>query len=97
MSTFRIKGYGRIYVENEADIEQVKNFIKEIDEYEFGYLPDNLIAPFSEYPDVVYTGKFNDLNLELLTAKCWKNGIKIWCLNNGYDDYVHYPYVDESK
>lgn len=91
-NNFTRKGYGRIYVENESDIQSVKDAIKEMDECEFDYLPDGLIAPFSEYPNVVYTGKFDDLNLDLLTAKCWTNGIKIWCLDNGRSDFVDEPY-----
>ncbi len=37
MSAFTRKGFGRIYVENESLIENVKNIIKELDEFEAMY------------------------------------------------------------
>ena len=62
--TFTHKGYGRIFVRSEEDIEKVKNKIKEIDEFEFSYLPTRFIATLSEYPALVYIGKFDDLDLD---------------------------------
>lgn len=88
MNSFTHKGYGRIYVENEADINIVASVIKMMDDYEFGYMPKNLITTFDKYPDVVYVHKFDDIDLDVLTALCWKKGIKVWCLDNGSREYV---------
>lgn len=41
--TFDYKGYGRIFVEKEKDIQKVKDKIKELDDFEYEYLPDDLI------------------------------------------------------
>jgi len=88
MSTFTKKGYGRIYCLNPDDVQAVKDEIKVMDEFEFGYLPKDLIAPFSEYPMLKYTHKFDALNLNLLTARLWQKGIYIFCLNNGRIEFV---------
>jgi hypothetical protein len=73
MITFTRKGYGRIYVENADQIDQVMDIIKEIDEFEFDYLPIGFITTFSEYPSVIYNQKFDALDVNDLTAICWSN------------------------
>jgi hypothetical protein len=88
MATLTRKGFARIYVDNPDDIERVKNIIKEIDESEFGYLPPKLIAPFSEYPNLCYTHKFDAIDMNILTAECWRRGIKIWVCDNGYSENI---------
>ena len=87
MNTFTHKGYGRIYVEKPDDILRVMSIIKEMDEYEFGYLPDQLITTFDQYPKVVYTHKFNDLDTDSLTATCWDRGIRIWVFDAHHTEY----------
>ena len=78
MNTLSPKNYGAIYVNDPKDIEKVKEVIKGMDEFEYGYLPSELIKPFAEYPAVCYTHKFSDLDMDDLTAKCWAKGIMIW-------------------
>ncbi len=78
MNKLTHKGYGRIYVEKTADIDRVKEIIREMDQYEYDYLPVDLIAHHSAYPEVVYTHKFDDLDTDKLTARCWAAGIHIW-------------------
>jgi len=81
------KGYGRIYCEQVSDIDKVKDVIKGMDSFEYSYLPDKMIAPFSQYPDVVYVGKFSDLDMDKLTATCWSMGIKIWVFDSGHNEF----------
>lgn len=88
MNQFTRKGFGRIYVDDAANIVLVKEKIKELDEFEYNYLPDDFIVPFSEYPKLKYTGKFDALNYDKLTAECWKQGIYIFCLDNGGMDWI---------
>ena len=83
MRTFTRKGFGRIYVDKKENIQKVAETIKEMDEFEFDYLPDKMIATIGEYPDVVYTHKFDSLNLDLLTVECYNKGITIICIDNG--------------
>lgn len=87
MNTFLHKGYGRIYVDSIDDIAKVKSVIKEMDSYEYDYMPQGLITTFSDYPSVVYIGKFSDLCTDTLTALCWAIGVKIWCYDSGHNEY----------
>ena len=87
MGTLTHKGYGRIYCEKADDIEKVDAVIKELDEFEHGYLPEKMIATFDNYPQVVYTGKFSDMDMSKLTAECWKRGIRIWVHDSGHNEY----------
>lgn len=82
------KGYARIYVENRNDISRVKDIIRELDPFEWEYLPDKLIAPFADYPELVYTHKFDGLCMNRLTAFCWMRGIKIWACDNGSNEFM---------
>lgn len=73
---FDRKGYGRIFVEHEEDIEKVKEIIKSLDEEEFEYLPKDLITTFS--PDTfnsTYVHKFCDLDMGKVLKEAWAKGI----------------------
>jgi len=94
MNTLTRKGFGRIYVENEGDIDKVKAIIEKMDALEYDYLPDGLIALYTDYPDVVYTHKFDDLDMDALTAICWARGIHIWVFDAGYTEYPSGGAVD---
>lgn len=87
MNTLSKKSYGAIYVDKAENIDKVKEVIKEMDEFEYDYLPDGLIKPFSDYPKVAYTHKFYDIDIDALTAKCWDRGIFVWV----FDARVEYP------
>ena len=75
-------------MEKAEDVEKVSAIIKELDEFEHFYLPKKLIAPFSEYPALEYTHKFDGLDMNTLTATCWKRGIKIFVCDNGHDEFI---------
>lgn len=85
--TFQYKGYGRIYVTTADHIELVHLILKEIDEYEYNYLTDGLVTTFDMYPHVVYTGKYNVVDLDQVTANCFAHGIPVWCYNAGHQEY----------
>jgi hypothetical protein len=54
------KGYARVFVKTEDDSRKLKSIIKKIDLYEYEhYYPAGLIATLDQYPDTVYTGKFD--------------------------------------
>lgn len=87
---FPHKGYGRIFVEKEEDIQKIKEIIEEIDQFEYSYLPDNLIAVFSdENMKSVYTHKFDDMNMVEVMYRAWSKGIKCFPVFGhitGYED-----------
>jgi len=87
MRTLTRKGYGRIYCEAERQIQIVADTIRAMDAFEFEYLPNDFIATFAAYPAVVYIGKFDALDVDALTAICWKNGIHIWVYDSGNEAY----------
>jgi len=88
MKCFERKGYGRIYVDKPENVEFVIRKIKELDKFEFEYLPGGFVVPFSEYPRLVYTYKFDSLDCDKLTAECWKEGVYIFCLDNGHNEFI---------
>lgn len=88
MKTFTRKGYGRIYVDTPEHIQSVIDEIRDMDSFEYDYLPDNFVTCFSEYPKLEFTYKFDAIDINLLTARCWIKGIYIFCLDNGHGDYI---------
>lgn len=73
---FTRKGYGRIFVEKQEDIQKIKDIIKEIDDYEYGYLPDDLITVFTkENYESTYVHKFCDLDMWEVLKVAWERGI----------------------
>lgn len=86
MNTLTHKGYGRIYCESGDKVLEVEAVINELDAFEYSYMPKGMVAPFEEYPKVVYTHKFSDMDMDKLTAECWKRGIKIWVFDAGHND-----------
>ena len=79
---FHYKRYGRIYVEKESDILVLKGIIIGMDAFEFDYLPNKLIAPFTNsnrcYNE--YVGKFDDLNMGQVLYRAWLLGVKCFCI-----------------
>ena len=78
MKFFR-KGKGRIFVDKRENIPKVINEIVKQDRYEAKYLPDDFVTDFTNYPSLVYNGKFDELDLGLLTKSCADRGIMIAC------------------
>jgi len=58
-----------------------------LDEFEFDYLPKDLITVFTDYPSVVYNHKFSDMDMDKLTAACWDKGIFIWVFDAQDNEY----------
>ena len=86
MKKFTRKWYGRIYIKDGINKERVEELIKILDEFEYDYLPSNLITTFDNYPQVEYTGKF-EIDLDLLEANCINEGINIFCFDAWHQEY----------
>ena len=54
-----------------------------MDEFEFEYLPKDLITVFKDKIVTTFTGKFDDLDISILMEKCWQQGIKMFCVDGG--------------
>jgi len=72
---FKRKGYGRIYTDTEENIAKIREIIRAMDEDEYGYLPDELIAVDRGVDETVYNGKFYWFDLDELVARCRREGI----------------------
>lgn len=88
MSSLPRKGYARIYVAHPDDVPKVEAIIKELDAFEHEYLPTGLVAPYTEWPRLVYTHKFDGLCMNRLMGECWKRGIHAWVCDNGKVEYM---------
>lgn len=99
MNTFPRKAYGKIFVEKQSDIEAVKEIIREMDDFEYEYLPDGFVEVFRAkehtFSDntthfsvsLTYTHKFDSLDLNKLQSLCWMRGIHIFCVM-GYEEII---------
>lgn len=88
---FHIKATLESTPRKKDDIDKVKKIIKELDEFEYDYLPEDLIATFDEYPKLAYTHKFDALYMNVFSATCWKRGIHILIIDNGSNEYLENP------
>ena len=79
------KGYATLYVKKEEDIQKVKDIIKEMDEFEFDYMPDTFIQVWNGEDKPCYTGKFDSLDLYELSDKLFVANIF-----NFYVEYSRY-------
>lgn len=89
---FTYKGYGRIYVPTQEDVNKVEQIIKDNDPDEFEcYYPPGLVTTIDEYPRVVYIGKF-EICFDL-REECKKQNIPIFIFDAGMCDYPngYYP------
>lgn len=98
-SPFTYKGYGRIYVKTQEDIQRVENLLKELDEYEFDYYPENLVTTLDRYPNVIYVGRYEPyFNIQ---EECNSVGIEVFVFDAGMVDspagyYPNQPLTKEE-
>lgn len=72
---FPEKHYGRIYTDKPENIYLIEQEIKKMDEFEYEYLPKDLIAVYEGQIDYVYTHKFYAIDLDELMQNLWQRGI----------------------
>lgn len=93
---FSRKSYGAIFTDKEENIEKIRQIIKELDEFEFEYLPSEMVKVFEPrivsgevdtYAslDLCYTHKFDSLELNSLVLICWSRGIHAWYIEGDYN------------
>ena len=91
------RGYGRVFVEKEGDIEKVKAIMREIDPEEFDYYYPNrnegeLVTVFDQNKyEAIYTHKFDEMDMAEVMKRAWEQGIKCFVVKgriSGYEDIV---------
>lgn len=73
------KGNSRCFVFSYEDIQKVYDTIKEIDEFEFEYIPEDWVTIWDGKgydSSMVYNGKF-DIDVPRLIDECGKKGVGI--------------------
>ena len=88
------KGDSKCFVFDKTHIDEVYKIIKEIDEFEFDYMPDQWVKfwdyPTQKYhPSLNYNGKF-DIDPILLKIACAKKGIAISIVSTNFESDVCY-------
>ena len=93
MRKFLSKTYGKIFVEKPKDIKKVRDEIREMDAFEYDYLPDGMISVMPEAGSLqlCYTSKFDALDLDMLTIRLWRKGIKILIISDDSSDFLYIP------
>ena len=96
------KGMSRCFVKNKNDVERVTDIIRQMDEFEFNYLPENWVTVtefdfpmgvnFVEYvlgkfDDVVYNGKF-DINIDNLIQISKDFGIEVLIMTTVHESEI---------
>ena len=90
---FRYKTYGRIFVAREEHVAIVIDSIKKVDDFEFTYMPKDLVAVYRPGgPNMLtYLHKF-EIDKIALALECMDRGVWIWCIDGGFDgSYLEQP------
>ncbi len=90
---FRYKTYGRVFVAEQEHIAVVHEAIKEVDAFEFEYMPEDLVAVYKPGgPNLlVYLHKF-EIDKTALAIECMNHGVWIWCIDGGFEgSYLEQP------
>lgn len=92
------KGYARIYVQKEEDIETVNQILDKMDEYEAGYKNKDLVALWEgkHKARLVYNGKYDELDMNKVKSICADEGIFILIFSTGCYASEPYSMIDWS-
>lgn len=86
---FSRKTHARIFTDSSENVEKIKSIMKEMDEFEYDYFPEDLITyskPFmAKINDrnyykipLVYIGKFDEMDMNELSIRCMMENIPIY-------------------
>ena len=82
------KGKSRCFVFHEEHIEKVEQIIKELDDFEYCYMPKNWVSlPDKYWDNLVYNGKF-DINIPILVEACANEKIGIIVRSSNIDNEI---------
>lgn len=81
------KTYGRIFVAKPEHVAVVEETIKEVDEFEYDYMPKGVVAVFgTDDAELVYLHKF-EIDANALAKACMGKGVWIWIVDGVRDSY----------
>lgn len=83
MRTFHKHQFGRIYASTLADVARVKAIIRELDTEQYWLMPPNMVTVFAHYPEVVDVQLFCEMDMDVLSAHCMREGIAIFAFDAG--------------
>jgi len=92
---FYQKSYGRIYVLDPTKVGRVLEIIKGVDEFEWGYYIEGLVAPWTGKVELIYTHKF-EACMDTITLRCWNECIAVWCISQR-DEFFGVDKDDPAK
>jgi hypothetical protein len=85
VSEFTYRGYGRIYVLREEDLELAEKLLRNSDPYEYEmYGVPNLITTADNYPHVIYLHKYEP-KLRVFRELCKENNLPVVIFDSGED------------
>lgn len=82
----RRKTYGRIFVAKKEHVEVVKRTIEEVDAFEAGYMPSDVVAVFGDDEKMTYLHKF-EICRNALAAACMAKGVWIWVVDGVREEF----------
>lgn len=97
MDKFEEKQFGRIYTDTTENIKKIKDIIKQMDQFEYEYLPKDLITVYKGYFSCEYVGKFDDLNLDELINNCKKKNIPCGYIKGYEEDCFNTCCLDKNS
>lgn len=95
LGKFREKSYGCIFTDSQENVQKIRSLIAEINDFEAGYMPDDIVRVFSPRFNgdktsvsigLAYTGKFYEIDLNQLMLVCWAKGVPMWYMQGNYSD-----------
>lgn len=76
MKELSYKGWSRAYVQTAEDAEKAKQILLKLDDFEYGYMPDDFFCVHGSPVGLVWNGKF-DPDIDEWTKACDAAGIDI--------------------
>lgn len=74
------KTWGRIYVAKPEHVQIVEETIKEVDEFEYDYMPKGVVTVWGADNELIYLHKF-EIDANALAKACMEKGVWIWVVD----------------
>ena len=75
------------FVAKKEHVETVNETIREVDAFEAGYMPDDVVTVYSEDAELVYLHKF-EIDINALAKACINKGVWIWYVDGVRESWL---------